>query len=126
MQIKRTLIFHLNSVKMIKINRTTTIKCWGIRVGVGHSHLLSKGSKTGAATMEITVGNSQKAKNKSTRQPSLTYTPRRWSRSTDACSVLLSSQELENGNKLTKCPPNDDWIVKSWCLSTAEYYSVVK
>lgn len=76
-----------------------------------------EGSQAGAATMEISVENSQKAKKQthqtSQRQHSLARTPK------DVApvqilaqphSLLLSSQDLGKGNKLTKRPLTDDRI----------------
>lgn len=93
-----------------------------------------EGSQAGAATMEISVENSQKAKKQthqtSQRQHSWARTPK------DVApvqilaqphSLLLSSQDLGKGNKLTKRPLMMTGYRKAGtCVCTTEYPSAVQ
>ena len=46
----------------------------------------------------------------------------------DACTPMFIAVLFTIGKtwKLLKCPSEDEWIKKTWCLHTMEYYSITK
>jgi hypothetical protein len=64
MQTKTTLRFHLTLIRMVKIKKTTWNQIWVRMWGKGNCLSLLVGLQTGAATVQIMIENSHKAKSK--------------------------------------------------------------
>ena len=64
-QIKTTLRFHLNPIRMVKFNRNKTTTDSGINMEKGNTYSLMVGVQTGTTTMEISVYVLQNTENRS-------------------------------------------------------------
>ena len=78
-----------------------------------------------AATLESSVQNPQKAENNSSVKPSYT-TPWHMSYSIGTCSATLTYAwfTIARKWKQSKCPSNNEWILKMWCIYTMTYAMV--
>ena len=91
------------------------------------------GMQTGAATLENGVEGPQQIKNRATLQAS-NCTSRYLSKGTKmlirrgTCTPIFIAALLTivKGWKEPKCPLTDEWIKKTWCIHTMEYYSAIK
>lgn len=108
--------FYFTPVRMAKINKTANGEGpWG----KGTPHPLLVGLQIAADTMETIVANSQKARSKSMIGlpiPLLSTCPLGLpSYSTHTCSAMGTATLfiVSRDGKSLKCPPSDEWIMKS-------------
>ena len=133
MQIKTTMRYHLTSVRMAIINKSTNNKCWwgcGDRGILSHcwwecrlvqplgntvqSYLKKIKTRTALWHSNFTSGNlSEETQNTNSKEYKHPYIH---------CSVIYNSQDW----KQPKCPSVHEWIKQLWDIYPLEYHSDIQ
>ena len=128
MQIKTTIKYHFTAVRMAKIKKSTSSKCWR---ACGEKGTPLVGMQTSTATMENSVEIPKKLEIELPYDPAIPllgiHTEEiRIERDTCTPMFIAALFTIARTWKQPRCPSADEWIRRLWCIYTMEYYAAIK